>query len=516
VLRAHQFAEDASPMAHPIRPEKVMEMNNFYTLTVYEKGAEVIRMMYTLLGDDGFKKGMALYFERHDGQAVTCDDFVNAMSDASGVDLSLFKAWYRQSGTPVLKASSCYDAATKQYQLTLEQVHSPSPDGKTKENLHITVNFELLNEQGQVLSEQRLLELKSQQQTFTFENIDSAPVPALLGGFSAPVKLEQCLTDEQLLNLMVNASDEFCRWDSGQQLLVNYIKALVAKPELELPQSLIDGFSDLLASASNKETDLALLAEQLSMPVFNELTELIDEVDVDALLQAIKTLKTFIANQLIEQFNQVYQLCYDREPYQQSGEANAKRALADVCLSYLVSVNKVDGEQLVRVRYQQADNMTEQLSALKAANNYDLACLDELMEDFELRWQETTLVMDKWFSLKATHQADSVLDTVEQLLVHPKFSMENPNRARALIGAFSQNPKYFHCLSGKGYQYLTEQLIKLNSINPQVASRLITPLIQYKSFDKVRQRMMRAQLERLNKLDNLSRDLKEKLSAALS
>jgi aminopeptidase N len=492
-------------MAHPIRPEKVMEMNNFYTLTVYEKGAEVIRMLHTLLGKQGFTKGMALYFERFDGQAVTCDDFVQAMADATSKDLSQFKLWYSQAGTPVVEAICDYDDDKQQFSLTLKQKHTTAG----KPAMYIPVNFELIGNSGLSLAKQRLLILSEQQQTWTFDGVKEPATAALLGGFSAPVKLEQQLTDSQLVNLMNNASDAFCRWDCSQQLMINYIKQLVVTPDSQLPLNLVDAFAVILQQATAEGADLALLAEQLTMPSFNELSELIDEVDVDLLYQGIKKFQYFVASELEQQFATTYRFCT-----QASGAE--RRALAGVCLDYLSVLQQEEYQQLVTSQYYHSDNMTEQLAALKAASLNNLSCFNDLMAHYANRWQENTLVMDKWFSLKAQQDSETIYEQMAELLVHSKFSLENPNRARSLIGAFSNNIRYFHCLSGRGYRFLGDQLIKLNSINPQVASRLITPLIQYKSFDKQRQQLMLSQLQRLKALDDLSKDLQEKIDAALS
>ncbi|WOH37990.1 aminopeptidase N [Thalassotalea fonticola] len=508
IVRAQQFAEDAGPMAHPIRPEKVMEMNNFYTLTVYEKGSEVIRMMHTILGDDAFKAGIELYFERHDGQAVTCDDFVAAMSDASNTCLSQFKYWYSQSGTPVLIVSDDYHEETNTYQLTIEQSHPQTHDKQEKQNLHIPVNFELIsNDEND--NQQGLLHCKQQKQTWTFENVSSKPVPALLGNFSAPVKLNYHYDDQALNTLMVNAADEFNRWDAGQKLFAGYIKQLINNPELELPLQVASALEQVLLS----NADNAFKAEQLVLPSFDEMAAAIDEVNSGALVRAISILKRFIAQQLQSHFLHTYQSLCTSE-FAKDGQAIGNRALKNVCLDYLALLDSAN--ELALNQFKQANNMTDQLAAIKVAAVNDLRCFEDVMVEFARQWQGNTLVMDKWFTINALHNNENVVQRIIGLLEHPEFSIDNPNRARALIGAFAfYNSKYFHHQDGSGYEFLFAQLVKLNTINPQVASRLITPLIQFKSFDKTQQKLMKAELEKLSRLDNLSRDLIEKLDAAL-
>ncbi|WP_371189236.1 aminopeptidase N [Thalassotalea maritima] len=507
LLRSHQFAEDAGPMAHPIRPEKVVEMNNFYTLTVYEKGAEVIRMLHTILGEQGFKKGIDLYFARHDGQAVTCDDFVAAMSDANNADLSLFSHWYRQSGTPELIVSDQYDANSKLYQLTIEQVHPATADKQDKHTLHIPVNIELLvNQQS---TAKRLLQLKQNKQTFTFENIEQQPIPVLLGNFSAPVRCHYQYTDAQLMAVMMYADDAFNRWDAGQQLFARYIKQLVVDSAFVLPDNLVEAMSSIL----QQEGDNALKAEQLTLPDFAQMADSIAGVEPQQLINAIKQLKTFIAKALTSELIATYQGLVS-EVFAKDGQAIANRALKNACLSYLAYTEH--GDDLAREQFSTANNMTDEIAALQVVAANDLPSRQPLLTAFEDKWRDNTLVMDKWFTTQAMVACDNSVEHVQSLLSHPLFSYQNPNRARALIAGFAvHNPQGFHQVDGKGYQWLAEQIIKLNDINPQVASRLITPLIQFKSFAKPQQALMRTQLERINGINNLSRDLQEKLTAAL-
>ncbi|MEW6999437.1 aminopeptidase N [Colwelliaceae bacterium BS250] len=518
LVRAQQFAEDAGPMAHAIRPEKVIEMNNFYTLTVYEKGAEVIRMLHTLLGDSGFKAGVALYFKRFDGQAVTCDDFVQALSDATDVDLSQFSLWYSQSGTPDILVNDSFDTSTGEYSLTIKQRHNATHDNQVKHNLHIPINIELINVQDNSVSDSRLLELKETSQTWTFNGFNAKPVPALLANFSAPVKLHFQYDEQQLLTLMTTANDEFIRWDAGQKLFSGYIQRLVVNANAVIDSSITTAIANILTSTA----DNALKAEQLTLPSFDEMSDIVDQVEPQALVTAIARLKMHIAQQLNAEFAFGYKQCCAIE-FAKDGKAIGDRALKNICLDYLslLANDKTDNDEVanerVALQFSQANNMTDQIAALKMAAVHDLECFENVMQEFAHQWHDNTLVMDKWFTINALHNNPKVVARVTELLTHPQFSLENPNRARALIGAFAfHNAKYFHQADGQGYQFLSEQIVKLNIINPQVASRILTPLIQFKAFSEGHQKMMKAQLQSLNSMPNISRDLQEKLTAALS
>ena len=505
LLRTHQFSEDAGPMAHPIRPEKVLEMNNFYTLTVYEKGAEVIRMLHTILGEQGFKQGMKLYFRRFDGMAVTCDDFVDAMADANTVDLALFKRWYSQIGTPTIEVNETYNADTKEFSLTLKQI---LPDTQF-ESLHIPVRVELINQQDQCVKSQ-LLMLTESEQSWCFPHYSHKPVVALLADFSAPVKLQQQYNDEELATIMVSAKDSFCRWDAGQQLLIRYIKSLMLDNEKPLPQSLLDVFGHILSV----DMDKALIAEQLILPEFDQLVDLMDEVDPLALVEAIKQLKYFLAQGLKEKLLLTYQHCQQVD-YQNDADSVAKRSLKNVCLTYLGLLT--EHQNLVNEQFDVADNMTDCLAALRISAVNNLPDFKAQMNTFEAAWHNTPLVMDKWFMLNALNHNDDIFMQLQQVSQHRLFSLKNPNRARSLLGTFSQqNPLYFHSINGQGYQFLVDNIVLLNEINPQVASRLLTPLMGFKHFNKHHQDLMKAELLRLYNIPNLSKDLQEKLDAALN
>ena len=516
LLRSQQFAEDAGPMAHPIRPEKVLEMNNFYTLTVYEKGSEVIRMLHTLIGVDKFRQGMDLYFSRFDGMAVTCDDFINAMSDASGKDLAQFKLWYSQSGTPVVKAQEMFDSQTNIYTVTLIQQSPITKNQQNPQALHIPIKVELISENNDEASQSTLLELTQTEQSWQFSGFTSKPTLAMLADFSAPVKLIFEQDNTSLLTIMKKADNSFCRWDAGQKLLMSYVQQLTFDINYTIPTELTHAINDMLTSGG----DRAFIAEQLSLPSFDEAASLMIDIDPIALTSAITALAIFIAQGTQQQLLASYNVCQQQNS-SQNGVAD--RALKNVCLAYLSLLPEY--QYLVTQQYQQAtnnndilqENMTDSLAALTCSAKYNLDDLNGQLQHFENKWQQTTLVMDKWFALNASVVSEDVFSQLAKLLEHPQFSLKNPNRARSLIGAFAMsNPKYFHCQTGRGYQFLAEQIAKLNEINPQVASRLITPLIQYKSFAPAHQKLMKAELVKLQALDNLSNDLKEKLDAALN
>ncbi|WP_288875106.1 aminopeptidase N [uncultured Kosakonia sp.] len=523
-MRGMQFAEDASPMAHPIRPEKVIEMNNFYTLTVYEKGAEVIRMLHTLLGEENFQKGMQLYFERHDGSAATCDDFVQAMEDASNIDLSHFRRWYSQAGTPIVSVQDDYNPNTEQYTLTISQRTPPTAEQQEKLPLHIPFDIELYDNEGKVIPLQKeghpvhnVLNVTQTEHTFVFDNVYFQPVPSLLRDFSAPVKLEYKWSDQQLTFLMRHAKNDFARWDAAQSLLATHIKLNVARHQqglaLSLPLHVADAFRAILL---DEQIDPALAAEILTLPSVNEIAELFDIIDPVAIAAVREALTRTLATELADEFLAVYN-AHKLDSYRVEHEDIGKRSLRNTCLRYLAFGDAQLADKLVSQQYHEADNMTDALAALAAAVAAQLPGRDLLMQEYDDKWHQDGLVMDKWFILQATSPAVNALETVRGLLQHRSFTLSNPNRIRSLIGAFaSSNPAAFHAEDGSGYRFLAEMLTELNSRNPQVASRLIEPLIRFKRYDEGRQALMRKALEQLKALPNLSGDLYEKVSKALA
>ncbi|MBQ4838687.1 aminopeptidase N [Pseudoalteromonas luteoviolacea] len=516
-MRTHQFAEDAGPMAHPIRPEKVIEMNNFYTVTVYNKGAEVIRMMHTLLGEQGFQQGMSLYFERHDGQAVTCDDFVNAMADATNTNLNQFKLWYQQFGTPTLNVSTKFQPESKTYEIELTQTHAKN-DPVTAP-LHIPVAIELLDGQGQAielnkadLKQGRVLELTQANQTFIFENIEAEPIPVLLEDFSAPCLLKYDYSLSQLSHIAKYASSYYARWEAMQILFTHQIRSYVESTEPT--QSMTEELASVLVSMfENKPADLAILAEYISVPNFDTLSGGYDVVPVDALCNAIALLEQQVAQLLEKHLVAFYTSTHD------SGGLSSKdvaiRALKNKCLYYLALTQFDVTSHLIEQA--SSTNMTTKLGALKSALNAQHTLSTKLMEEFDAQWSHDLLVMDKWFALQATNQSDKCIDVVLSLYSHPCFDKSNPNRVRSLVGSFARsNPKQFHRADGRGYELLADLIAELNELNPQNASRIITPLLSYKRFDQNRQDKMRTQLERLAAISDLSDDLFEKIDRALN
>ena len=511
LIRTAQFAEDASPMAHPIRPESVLEMNNFYTVTVYDKGAEVIRMLQTILGKDGFARGMALYLKRHDGQAATCDDFIQSMQDANGYDLTHFALWYSQSGTPQVTASQQYDTVRQTLTLALSQYIAATADQTEKQALQIPVRIELLLAGGEKQS--HLLMLTEKEQTFTFSDISNEPVVVWLEHFSAPVKLQQQSSDEALLHIAAFATDGVARWDAMQQFWGRKVAQVIAgesAPDV-LPPALFQMLQSWLQQPGD---DKSLIAELLSLPDFDSLAEQYQQIPVDGILSALEQFRQIIADRLQSHFIS----CYQQVPvsaYQYDEVSVGNRHLRALCLSYIAL--QQHSQQLLRTHYHQADNMSDTIAALSASQQAQSNTFTELLADFSLRWQSDALVMDKAFGLAATEPSEQVFATIDKMQNHPLFSWKNPNRVRALFSAFSmRNPKQFHSTDGKGYQLLQYAVAKMDAINPQVAARLITPLLSWRRYDETRQQAMRAVLQSLADNSSLSNDVYEKVSRSLS
>ena len=515
VMRTHQFSEDAGPMAHPIRPEKVIEMNNFYTVTVYDKGAEVIRMMHTLLGEEKFQQGMALYFERHDGQAVTCDDFVAAMSDASGIDLTQFKRWYSQAGTPKLNVEQAYDEQNQTFTLNIEQF---APDNQPNNALlHIPFAIELLDSEGQSLPlvidnqpQESVLNVTEKTQQFVFESIKQRPVAVLLEDFSAPCIVNQNTSAADLLHIMRFARSDFSRWDAQQRLFTNEMKAAIASGEACLSDDILSALKLLV---DNREGDLALIAELLKLPSYDTLAAEYAVIPVDDIIAVQNAFESQIANFLTESLVNCYNALEDDGST--SATAVAVRALKQLCLHYLAKTNHSDVNGLIE-ESAHSNNMTNALAALSAVVKANHSLCDTLLTEFDAKWRHDVLVMDKWFALQAMKDSATSISDIKALYDHPSFDFGNPNRVRALVGSFSHfNITQFHRADGKGYQLLGDLLVKLNNINPQNASRMLTPFMSWKRYDENRSAAMKAQLQRLADLDGLSDDLFEKVEKAL-
>ena len=532
-LRTHQFAEDAGPMAHPVRPESFIEISNFYTLTVYEKGAEVVRMIQTLLGAEGFRKGSDLYFQRHDGQAVTVDDFVKAMEDANGADLTQFKRWYSQSGTPRLAVSEQYDAQAQRYSLTFRQSCPPTPGQPNKEPFVIPVSIGLLDASGAELplrlegeeaavGASRVIAVTEAEQTFTFVDVAEQPLPSLLRGFSAPVKLEFPYSRDQLMFLMQHDSDGFNRWDAGQQLSVQVLQELIVQHQRGEPLAMDERLTQALRSLLQDETlDAAMVAEMLSLPSEAYLTEISEVADVDAIHAAREFARRELGNRLFEPLYQRYMTNREvsrQTPYVASAEHFARRALQNIALAYLMFSERTDVLALCLDQFDNADNMTERLSALASLVNSPFEeKRAKALESFAEHFRDNPLVMDQWFSVQAASPLPGGLERIQALMEHPAFTLKNPNKVRALIGAFAnQNLINFHRADGSGYRFLADQVITLNALNPQIASRLLAPLTRWRKYDSGRQALMKGELERILASGELSSDVYEVVSKSLA
>ncbi|WEJ20231.1 aminopeptidase N [Pseudomonas sp. SD17-1] len=532
-LRTHQFAEDAGPMAHAVRPDSFIEISNFYTLTVYEKGSEVVRMVHTLLGAEGFRKGSDLYFERHDGQAVTCDDFIKAMEDANGVDLTQFKRWYSQAGTPRLNVSEAYDAAAQTYSLAFSQSCPATPDKVEKQPFVIPVELGLLDAQGndialrlqgetQAGATTRVLSVTEAEQTFTFVDVAARPLPSLLRGFSAPVKLSFPYDRDQLMFLMQHDSDGFNRWEAGQQLSVQVLQELIAQHQrgeaLVLDQRLVTALGSVLA---NEALDQAMVAEMLSLPSEAYLTEISEVADVDAIHAARDFARQQLAEQLFDGLWARYQAnrAVSRETaYVAEAEHFARRSLQNIALSYLMLTGRAQVLEATLEQFEACDNMTERLTALAVLVNSPFQ--EErarALQSFAEHFKDNPLVMDQWFSVQAGSPLPGGLARVRALMEHPAFTLKNPNKVRALIGAFAgQNLVNFHAADGSGYRFLADLVIELNGFNPQIASRQLAPLTRWRKYDAARQALMKAELERIRGSGGLSSDVFEVVSKSLA
>ncbi len=525
-LRTRQFAEDAGPLAHPVRPEAYIEINNFYTLTVYEKGAEVVRMLHTLLGPEGFRKGCDLYFARHDGQAVTCEDFVNALETANQANFSQFRLWYSQAGTPVLDVTEHYDAANQQLHLTIKQSCPATPGQAQKAPFHIPVKLGLLSDDGsaapiwfnQQSSNEITLHVTAAEQTFSFANLAQAPVVSLLRGFSAPVILKMERSLEDLAFLLRHDSDTFNRWEAGQQLAIKVIfeliKNLQNQQALQLTPLLVDAWRNIL---QHKFSDLSYQAMLLSLPEESYLAGLMEVIDVDAIHEAREFVRISLAEQLQTEFQRLYTLYHRDESGNFQADAIGRRRLKNICLNYLISLETPENYELAERQFYSAGNMTDQMAALATIANSRHPAKARSLDSFYHQWRREALVIDKWFALQATSSMPNTFATVQSLMRHHAFDIKTPNRVRALIGAFSQsNPVNFHAKNGEGYAFLADQVLVLNDLNPQIASRMVTGLAQWRRYDEERQILMKQQLQRIVSYAHLSKDVYEIASKSLA
>jgi aminopeptidase N len=516
-LRTHQFAEDGGPMSHPVQPDAYMEINNFYTLTIYEKGAEIVGMIRTLLGAETFRKGSDLYFERHDGQAVTIEEFVKAMEDASGRDLTQFRRWYKQSGTPQLAVTSRYDAAARTFTLDFSQSCPATPGQAQKQPFVIPVRLGLVGASGDLPlnsngDTEMVYEVSQTDQQLIIENIGEAPVPSLLRGFSAPVKLDYAYSKDQLIHLMAHDSDGFNRWDTGQKLSFELLEKLTADSHqqrpLEMDNQLIDAFRSLL---SDTHLDPAMVALMLQLTSEAQLHEEAAVIYADAIHHARLFVRQALADALKDQFLTVYQRHNIQQDYAPDASQIGRRALKNIALSYLMLVGEL-GIGLAVEQFSSADNMTDKAAALSCLVNCRGAeqQAETALQQFEQQYRNETLVMNLWLQIQAANSQPGGLQRVEVLEQHPSFTLSNPNKIRSLIGGFcNANLVNFHNPDGSGYEFLKQRILRLHSLNPQVAARLMTPLTGWKKFPEPNSSQMREALQTIAEEQGLVKDIYE-------
>ncbi|EKD33820.1 MAG: hypothetical protein ACD_75C02584G0004, partial [uncultured bacterium] len=520
VLKNFQFKEDAGPMAHPVRPDSYLEINNFYTATVYNKGAEVIRMMHTILGAQNFRKGMDVYFARHDGQAVTCDDFVAAMSDASGIDLDQFKNWYSQAGTPTLQVKGEWDEHHAQYRLAVRQScpDTPGQKEKKKQPFHLPLCVGLLGSDGRdLLSHEQegsaVLQLRETEQLFVFPEIKEKPVVSFLRDFSAPVKVMSFQSQAELAFLMRYDTNLYNRWDAAARLACEVILETAEQLARKEPPVLDQHYLDAVAHSVGREVeDPAMLALSLTLPSEATLAQEMAIIDPDTLHQARQLVKKELARRNHDAFVLLYEKNRQGGEYGITPAEIGRRSLKNVSLSYLMALDPLPDETLGLCygQYRHATNMTDCIAALANIVDLERSVRKEVLEDFYAKWAHDPLVLDKWFTLQAMSNLPSTLKEVEHLIKNPSFSMNNPNRVRALIGTFcTSNHFCFHEKSGAGYRFLADMIAGLNAINPQIAARLVAPLINWQRYEPERQGLMRNELNRIASIKNLSRDVYE-------
>ena len=526
-FRTAQFAEDAGPTAHPVRPDHYIEITNFYTLTIYEKGAQVVRMLSNLLGREAFRRGSDLYFERYDGQAVTIEDFVGCMAEVSGLDLSQFMRWYSQAGTPEIDTHGEYDYAKCEYRMVLRQRIPATPGQPDKQPLHIPLRLGLVGTKsgrdlpltldGESLGSDAVIHLREEEQAFVFTDVSEAPVPSLLRGFSAPVKLRFPYGREDLAFLLQHDSDGFNRWDAGQRLAMLALEDLIAAHrngvEKVMDTRVVDAFRGLLADETD---DKAVLAEMLTLPTEAYIAEQQALVDVDAIHAAREFVKQSLAVALRDDFLRLYEENRSDAAYAPEPEQIAQRSLKNVALAYLMAIEDEEGIELARTQFAADHNMTDvrhALTLLVHSSWTDIA--EPALKAFGEAWAHDPLVMDQWFSIQVTRPQADALERVKFLMDHPAFSLKNPNKVRALIGAFAQNRVNFHRLDGAGYRLLADVVITLNKLNPEIAARIITPLTRWQRFEEPRQELMKAELERI-RAEELSPNVYEVVEKALA
>ncbi|MDL2358559.1 MAG: DUF3458 domain-containing protein, partial [Pseudomonadota bacterium] len=513
------------PMAHPVRPDSFVEINNFYTVTVYEKGAEVVRMIQTLVGREGFRKGMDLYFKRHDGQAVTCDDFRAAMADANGRDLALFERWYSQAGTPVVKAVTRYDAEARTYDLTLSQSCRSTPGQPNKLPFHIPVAVGLLGAdgkdmqlgQGKLNGATAVLELTEASQTFTFTGVMEAPIPSILRDFSAPVVLDYAYTDAELLHLFSHDSDPVNRWEAGQRLaterLVRLTVAVTSGARLALDATFIEAMRKIL---TDDALDPAFREQALLLPSETMIAEQMKVVNPQAIHAARQFVRSTIGAALRAELTAQYHANQTPGEYSPDALSAGRRGLKNLALSYLAAASDAAGILLAQAQFDQAGNMTDRVAALVALIHAGAPGASAALRDFYRDFDNEALVIDKWFAIQAAAPTTDV-KAVRALMQHRAFNLKNPNRARSLVFSFcAGNPSQFHAPDGSGYAFWAEQVIALDALNPQVASRLARSMDRWRRYAPALQVHMKKALQQVAGLKKLSSDVREVVSKALA
>jgi aminopeptidase N len=504
------------PMAHPIRPDSYVAMDNFYTSTVYNKGAEVIRMMHTLVGADGFRSGSDLYFERYDGQAVSCDDFRLSIADANNRDFSQFELWYSQAGTPKISLSSSYDADAQRFVLSCEQSCQPTPGQDEKLPFHIPLLTALFDKDGNELAGERVLELCEQRQDFVFENITTEPVVSALRKFSAPVTLDFEQSDSDLQVLMSYDSDTFNRWEAGQRFATRAI--------FDLMTSLAEGKSiapspkfldSMVEIANDKQLSPGMKSYLLCLPGHAALSGQLDVIDPELLQSARKVLRTAVADRLQDKFSELYDAMSSDEAYEPSQEQIGRRRLRNVCLSYLSVASTGNGVEMCATQFADASNMTDSVSALACLANLDVPQRQTALSDFFEKWQDEDLVVDKWLSVQASSSASDTFARVVALKEHPAFDIRNPNKVRSLIRTFAANPVHFHSADGEGYRFVADCVLELDKLNPQIAARIASAFAQWHRYEPSRSLQMKQQLQRISEQDKLSPDTSEIVKLSL-
>jgi aminopeptidase N len=518
-LRSGQFAEDAGPMAHPVRPASYMEINNFYTSTVYEKGAEVVRMIRTLIGAAAFRKGMDLYFARHDGQAVTCDDFVQAMADASGADLSQFKRWYDQAGTPVLNVAGEYDEGRRRYALTVRQSCPPTPGQETKLPFHIPLAVGLVAPEGRELLDEgtRVLSVVRPEERFVFEGVETRPVPSLLRDFSAPVIVKHDYSEADLALLAARDADPFNRWEAGQRLALRIILRGLEDARsgrtVELAGTFVAAIALVLEGAAR---DPAFAAEMLALPAESYIAEQVAVVDPDAIHAVRCDIRRRLATALEGELLGIYRDYAVPGPYLPDAPSAGRRALRNAALGFLMELGEPRFRALCSKQLETADNMTDAFAALVWLANCDCSERAPALEAFYGKWKDEPLVVDKWLAVQASSRLRSALADAKRLMDHPAFSIRNPNKVYALVGGFCGNQVRFHAADGSGYAFVADQVIALDAINSQVAARMARSFDRWKKFDSGRQAHARAALERIRGASGVSRGVLEIVTRALA